>query len=169
MNDPIAYFLTITTYGTWLPGDERGWTEYHRGWQLPDVDKEIQAAQSMTSNPCVLTQKQRIAVEEQVMETCVHRHWALHALACRTNHLHVVISAENTSPRKIRSDLKAWCTRKLRQEFDSHRSEWWTERGSVRWIFDDDSLDRAIYYVNEAQDRKHLDFSTTRHPSPKRK
>jgi hypothetical protein len=23
--DPIAYFLTWTTYGTWLPGDERGW------------------------------------------------------------------------------------------------------------------------------------------------
>jgi hypothetical protein len=22
--DPLAYFLTWTTYGTWLPGDERG-------------------------------------------------------------------------------------------------------------------------------------------------
>jgi hypothetical protein len=22
---PLAYFLTWTTYGTWLPGDERGW------------------------------------------------------------------------------------------------------------------------------------------------
>ena len=23
--DPIAYFLTWTSYGTWLPGDDRGW------------------------------------------------------------------------------------------------------------------------------------------------
>ena len=23
--EPLAYFLTWTTYGTWLPGDERGW------------------------------------------------------------------------------------------------------------------------------------------------
>ena len=23
--DPLAYFLTLTTYGTWLPGDDRGW------------------------------------------------------------------------------------------------------------------------------------------------
>ena len=24
--EPLAYFLTWTTYGTWLPGDERGWS-----------------------------------------------------------------------------------------------------------------------------------------------
>jgi hypothetical protein len=32
--DPLAYFLAWSTYGTWLPGDERGWVEYARGWQL---------------------------------------------------------------------------------------------------------------------------------------
>ena len=26
--EPLAYFLTWPTYGTWLPGDERGWVEY---------------------------------------------------------------------------------------------------------------------------------------------
>ncbi len=37
MNDePLGYFLTWVTYGTWLPGDERGWVEYQRGWKLPD-------------------------------------------------------------------------------------------------------------------------------------
>jgi hypothetical protein len=25
MDEPLAYFLTWTTYGSWLPGDERGW------------------------------------------------------------------------------------------------------------------------------------------------
>ena len=25
-DEPIAYFITWTTYGTWLPGDERGWS-----------------------------------------------------------------------------------------------------------------------------------------------
>ncbi len=24
MDDPIAYFITWSTYGTWLPGDEAG-------------------------------------------------------------------------------------------------------------------------------------------------
>jgi hypothetical protein len=36
MSDPLAYFLTWVTYGTWLPGDDRGWVEYRHGWQLPD-------------------------------------------------------------------------------------------------------------------------------------
>ena len=27
MDEPLAYFLTWTTYGTWLPGDGRGWVE----------------------------------------------------------------------------------------------------------------------------------------------
>ena len=36
MPEPLAYFLTWATYGTWLPGDERGWIEYRHGWKLPD-------------------------------------------------------------------------------------------------------------------------------------
>jgi hypothetical protein len=28
MPEALAYFLTWTTYGTWLPGDERGWVQY---------------------------------------------------------------------------------------------------------------------------------------------
>ncbi len=31
MDDPIGYFLTWVTYGTWLPGDARGWVEYRHG------------------------------------------------------------------------------------------------------------------------------------------
>ena len=27
MEDPIGFFLTWVTYGTWLPGDSRGWVE----------------------------------------------------------------------------------------------------------------------------------------------
>jgi hypothetical protein len=27
MSKPLAYFISWTTYGSWLPGDERGWVE----------------------------------------------------------------------------------------------------------------------------------------------
>jgi hypothetical protein len=33
--DPIGYFLTWVTYGTWLPGDTRGWIEYRHGCSSP--------------------------------------------------------------------------------------------------------------------------------------
>ena len=41
--EPLAYFLTWTTYGTWLPGDDRGWTDSKLGWQAPDESRVIDA------------------------------------------------------------------------------------------------------------------------------
>ena len=70
MPDPLAYFLTWNTYGTWLPGDQRGWIEYRRGWQLPDPIRELEAAALMTEDACRLDQEQRKRVEAQVAETC---------------------------------------------------------------------------------------------------
>ncbi len=47
MNDPIAFFLTWSTYGTWLPGDKRGWTKYQQGWQLGDPIRLLEAEAMM--------------------------------------------------------------------------------------------------------------------------
>jgi hypothetical protein len=63
MADPLAYFLTWPTYGTWLPGDERGWTQYRRGWQLPDAARELEAEARMTEDACRLDVEQRVVVE----------------------------------------------------------------------------------------------------------
>ena len=35
MPEPIAYFLTWTTYGSWLPGDQRGWVQYRAEYSFP--------------------------------------------------------------------------------------------------------------------------------------
>lgn len=158
MPDPIAYFITWSTYGTWLPGDERGWVEYLRGWQLPDPVRELEAAAKMTEDACRLDLAQREAVHEQIPETCRYRGWTLHAVNCRTNHVHVVVSAA-VPPEAVRRKLKAWCTRKLkalaRLKHPSKvvRENWWAERGSQRYINDDASLEAAILYVRDYQDK----------------
>ena len=154
---PIAYFITWATYGTWLPGDERGWVEYHHGWQLPDPVQKLEAAAKMTEDACRLTAKERDAVHEQIAETCRCRGWTLHVVNCRTNHLHVVVTAP-VPPNLVRSQLKAWCTRKLktlaRSRGPSHkvRENWWAERGSQRYINDEAGLEAAILYVRDYQD-----------------
>ena len=153
MDDPIGYFLTCATYGTWLPGDSRGWVEYRHGWQLPDRAREIEAAAKMTEDACRLSEQQRDAVEKQIAETCRHRGWKLHAVNCRSNHVHIVVSAGSTRPKKIRADLKAWATRCLKQQFDATRENWWAERGSIRFLWDESSLEAAVMYVTEGQDR----------------
>jgi hypothetical protein len=73
MDDPIAFFITIATYGTWLPGDQRGWIEYKRGWQLPDPLRELDAEARMSDDACVLTTELRVVVEAQVLETCTDK------------------------------------------------------------------------------------------------
>jgi len=97
---------------------------------------------------------EREIVEAQVAETCAHRGWLLHAVNCRSNHMHLVIGANQTSPKKIRNDIKAWCTRRLRERSNPKRKNWWAERGSQQFLFDEASLAQAVQYVIEAQDRK---------------
>jgi len=161
MDDPVGYFLTWVTYGTWLPGDTRGWVEYGRGWQLPDPIRELEAAARMTEDACRLNAEQRDAVQRQIAETCQHRGWDLHAANCRSNHVHVVVSAGDAPPKKIRADLKAWAARCLKQHasaladasgYDRGRENWWAERGSIRFLYDESSLEAAILYVTEGQD-----------------
>lgn len=162
MNDPLAFFITIVTYGTWLPGDERGWVECQRGWQLPCRPLELEARARMNEDACVLSLAQRKLVEFQIAETCEHRKWILHAQNCRSTHLHTVVGAFETAPTKVRQDLKAWCTRRLKRDADSGRENWWAERGSVHWVFTEEELERVIEYVDEAQDRKHLEIKPDR-------
>jgi REP element-mobilizing transposase RayT len=156
MDDSIAYFLTWVKYGTWLPGDSRGWIEYQRGWQLSAPALELEVAARMTEGACRLTQEQRSLVEQQIEATCSHRHWLLHAVNCRSNHVHVVVSAAGVSAKRIRSDLKSWTSRILKREYDAERENWWAERGSIRFLYDKEALEAAVVYVAEAQDRKHL-------------
>jgi REP element-mobilizing transposase RayT len=150
--DPIAYFLTWVTYGTWLPGDARGWVKYRAGWQLPEPARDLDAKAQMTEDACVLTSEQRRAVEAQIAETCAHRGWTLHTVNCRSNHVHVVVTALVNDPEKIRIDFKAWATRVLKKKFDSTRENWWAERGSIRYINNEDDLEAAILYVRDGQD-----------------
>jgi REP element-mobilizing transposase RayT len=161
MDDPIAYFLTWATYGTWLPGDARGWVEYRHGWQPPDPVRELEAAARMTEDACRLSDRQRGAVDRQIGETCRRRGWQLHAVNCRSNHVHVVVSAPDAAPKKIRSDLKAWATRCLKEQSrsrdgaaggDAERENWWAQRGSIRFLYDEPSLEAPILYVTEGQD-----------------
>jgi hypothetical protein len=157
MPDPIAYFITWPTYGTWLPGDERGWVEYHRGWQLPNRDLEQYCRSCMTEEQCLLTPEERSIALQQIVETCEYRQWIHYASACRSNHAPIVIGASNTSPKKIRTDIKAWCTRRLRERSRPQQENWWAERGSIRFVWDDESLATVVQYVTEAQDRKGRD------------
>jgi hypothetical protein len=100
-----CWLLTWTTYGNWLPGDERGFvsavrdqtgtqtthnrprTEYDR--DHPHLERYSKAAQKLGS--VKLNREQAAAVCRQIQTTAEHRHWKLFAVAVMANHVHVVV------------------------------------------------------------------------------
>jgi len=158
-DDPIAYFLTWTCYGTWLPGDERGWTKWHKGEKLPQPLLADWCREQMVETPVTLDERQRLIVHETIARHCQIRSWHLHAVNCRSNHCHSVVTANDYDGEQVRDQLKSWCTRGLKDDERSRgvpaekiRAHWWTRKGSVRYLFDDESLEAACAYTLEAQD-----------------
>src|SRR5688572_28029690 len=91
----LAYHLIWTTYGSWLPGDARGWVESeHSGVLPPDPDREDRARELMADEAVCLNQPQRAIVEQTIRDHCTIRRWSLHAVNVRTNHVHVVAAAD---------------------------------------------------------------------------
>ena len=157
--EPLAYHLTWTTYGTWLPGDARGWVESGvPGVQPPDTERERLARQCMAESAVLLSLDQREKVAETIQEHCRIRGWTLHAVNVRTNHAHVVVTC-GCAGEKACDEFKLWTSRRLSEmagltgavAHKAGRRRWWTEGGSVKSIDDERYLANAIDYVANGQ------------------
>lgn len=151
-DEALAYFITWTTYGTWLPGDQRGWNRKDDpDIQEPNEFVESLAAERMNEAPLVLKLAERQIVDETIRRHCTIRNWPLHALNARSNHVHVIVTAPSYDPETVRDQFKSWCTRMLKPVLPG-RSNFWTERGSCRWINCLDDLETVVTYVKDCQD-----------------
>ena len=154
MGQAIAYFLTWTTYGTWLPGDSRGWIDRHdHQVKQADSQRETKARKRMQEQPLRLSDRQIQVVEDAIYETSSVRGWKIHAIAVHTNHVHVAISVTNKKPKHVLRILKAYSTRALKQHVgNNHRQHWWTRSGSIRCLFRTTELRPVIEYIeNQGQ------------------
>src|SRR5207247_11016072 len=150
-------FTTGTTYGSRLRGDERGWVKRGtRDVQPPDPQRKKQARALMTGEEVVLSREQREIVDAVLVRHCRIRKWVLHARNVRTNHVHVVVTAP-VDARIVREQLKAWGSRRLSEAArilgtgKDGRQRWWSEKGDIELVYDDDHLSDVIHYVLELQ------------------
>ena len=153
----IAFFSTWTTYGTWLPGDPRGWYEPRRGVQLGDRLKELSAYLRAVESPFRLDHAQRLLVEGTIEDHCRIRKWKLHAVNCRSNHVHALVTAVGRDIEVPREQFKTWCTRKLKElqrnlGVRQIRDDWWTERGWDEFIDDEPGFAEVLGYICEGQE-----------------
>jgi REP element-mobilizing transposase RayT len=170
---PRTWLLTWTTYGTWLPGDQRGFVSpirtangerkllNHYGEEparaMPGLVRYARSV--MTEEAVQLSPEEAGAIALQCRETGQFRKWNLLALAIMRNHIHLVVSSPETiGTAKLIGDFKAYSTRRLNSKFGARR--WWTERGSGRLLPDEESIERAILYVLQ-QDHPLIVWSQT--------
>lgn len=153
MGEVITLFITWTSYGTWLPGDNRGWRKWKAGEQQPQPLLEKWCQDRLKEKPVLLNESQRKEVEDICRRHAEIRCWELHAISVRSNHVHIAITV-NAEPKKVRDQFKANATRVLRQQPAPIGNEKvWTRGGDIQFIDDEDSLQQVILYITEAQDR----------------
>jgi len=155
MPPPLGYLLTWTSYGTWLPGDRRGWVDRRAAgpgfpYQEPDPKREDRARNAMSEPPVLLDKPARQVVDAAIRRTCAYRGWIVHALNVRSNHAHIVVSPGDLSPGATMKVLKAYASRALNEALATRgRKHWWTSSGSTKYLNSESSLFAAIRYVQE--------------------
>ena len=151
MSDPHAYFITWTTYGTWLPGDPRGWRRRENGSMEPQPRLETWCKNRMEAEPVLLRDADREAVRQACHAHAQIRGWNILAVYVGVNHVHVVVEA-NEAPQKVRDQLKANCTRTLRSAPTPLIVEkTWTKGGDCAVLWKEDEVSAAVEYVVEGQ------------------
>jgi REP element-mobilizing transposase RayT len=156
MSEPLAYFLTFTTYGTWLHGRQPGSVDRQHnqpGAPLlpPDINREAACRGQMRQEEYVLDAERRVVVLQTILEVIRHRGWRVWGVHVRSNHVHVVVSAA-AKPEKVMSDFKAWASRRLRERFaeDVDRDRW-TQHGSTKYLWNEPALEETTVYVIDGQ------------------
>lgn len=152
-----SYFITFSTYGSRLHGDERGSVDtahnQYESERLPPHGMRKSFERSRLLNPpVVLDEFQRKLVETAISDVCRHRSWELAAINVRSNHVHVLCSGDAT-PERMMNDFKSWSTRRLREQgVVGAETRLWTRHGSTRYVWSEADRRRVWEYVVNGQD-----------------
>ncbi|PWU05020.1 MAG: hypothetical protein C5B51_15770 [Terriglobia bacterium] len=152
----MRYFLTFACYGAHFHGDESGSVDRHHnqfGARVVEADpRRIEAeCRSMKQPSYELDQDSRTVVLKTLQEVCGHRGWNLIAAHVRSNHVHVIVEAEE-APEKLMTDFKAYASRALNGHKRGEQGrKRWARHGSTRWLWKDQDVRGAVRYVVEEQ------------------
>lgn len=162
MNDQLfAMFFTWTTYGTWLPGDERGHVSnklrssggFDEKQNQPGTpyaagdDYTRERARSLQKWPTVwLSETQAIVVAKSLVALSQKREWMILRAAVMSNHVHVVMSKCPTDGAAVRRILKGVTQSDLNKSVGQPR-RWWTAGGSDRLRQGEQSILETVRYT----------------------
>ena len=165
MPEPLAVFMTWTTYGTCLPGDPRGYVSntrkpdghYERRQNVPgtpftaDDPRTFQRAQILMQYPRVVLNRDTAHwAAEGLIIAAGENDWRIVRGAVMATHVHVVLPL---------LDHKTWWVQKiLKGRSSRHMSDqqgktwrWWTRGGRKDVLFTDASMRDVMRYIENQE------------------
>ncbi len=157
------WLLTSTTYGTWLPGDERGFVSNVADGPGPEVRHNIpgtpydadmpglvhSSLATLKGPPVQFSSAMAAQTLHQFLETADHRDWLLCAVAVMATHFHSVVGVPgDPDPDHLLRDFKSYASRRLNTHFPRPESgTWWTTGGSKRKLPNEAAVHAGVRYV----------------------
>jgi REP element-mobilizing transposase RayT len=144
MSDMIGYMLTWTTYGTWLPGDPRGYVE--DGNILPGDDDLLEYAQGQQKYPALkLNADEKKIVHETLLSQAEQIGQLIESLVVYSNHVHLLLQTHPQTIEKIVSRYKSTTTRLLWRH--GRKGKIWSTGFDKRFCFSQNEMVRRKTYI----------------------
>lgn len=158
-----TWFLTWTTYGTWLPGDVRGFVSRaprpggkHFPNNIPgtwyDADQQDVAASArerMEGKPVQLESRQLDTLLTSFAEVCDNHQIGLLAVAVMSDHVHIACQSDRDGGELLQF-FKGVSSRRLSQDaIPPDAPRWWTKSGSCRHIPAGADLEPLVAYIEQ--------------------
>ncbi len=141
MDDPLVTFVTTTAYGSWLPGDTRGYVQ--RGEMLPaDPSLEKHAKSLLLRPPDPFSHRERAVLFSAFVAACEEFGYRPFDLSIEAWHVHWIVR-HNDSVESMIGRLK----NRMRQPLD--RGRIWTAGYCRHRLRTDEELATAQKYVRD--------------------
>ncbi len=161
--DSAAWLLTWTTYGSWLPGDTRGFVSRRPGEDAAHVirnipgtlydadqkDVEDAARERMQGTPVTLERAHALTALGAFVEAARNHNIRFLALSIMPDHVHLLCQGAQSGS-ELMQLFKGVSARHLGQAHQlAGAPRWWTKASSKRYIRKGEDLQPAVAYVRQ--------------------
>jgi hypothetical protein len=159
--DDKPWLVTWTTYGSWLPGDPRGFRTFRAKEYVPpparyardgeptydpsDYADRYAKAKEQVPHAVTLTREEQNAALQAIVDELTCLHIPTDIVAVNTDHVHLIARFGSHSIRPTVGRLKSGATRAIPNPGDRKRI--WTKNCHMESLNSDEDLHNAVAYV----------------------
>jgi hypothetical protein len=150
MSEMIAYMATWTTYGTWLPGDERGYVD-NKG-QLQNADEKLfEKSKELQQSPIVkLNSSEKKIAKQTILDEARRIGHKIIILAVCSNHVHLLAKPYQEPINKVIGRYKSLTTRTFWEY--GRKGKIWTRGFDKQFCFTEKELTARMIYILKHKD-----------------